>query len=533
VALRKRVVALVMPLAAVASLGAAGRDLSLVEAVKSANTAAVRTLLAKPGAVDTAEPDGTTALHYAVYRDDLATADLLIGAGARVGAANSYGVTPLALACENGSTAMIERLLAAGADANSASPAGETVLMTASRTGRVDAVRVLLAHGAKVNEHEASHGQTALMWAAAANNADVVRALIDAGAEVNAHALGTQVNQAVRRRKGAPPERPKATFTALFYAVRAGHLQSTALLIAGGAKVNEVLPDGNTALMEALLNANWEVADALLDAGADPKVDQIGWSPLHQLAISRRPNNHGGTTGPKSKGTLDSLGVIRKLAAHGADVNARMTKDINTGQRNKFFRIGATPFLLAAKTCDYQQMRLLADLGADPKATNDVGDTALMVAAGLNMWNPSEDAGTDEDCLEAVKLAHALGNDVNARNEWDETALIGAAVRGAVPIVDYLVDHGADLLATSKRGWNAWGVAHGIFYSNHVVNQPAAEARLGEILAARGVATDALEIDLSHCVGCDIGNRRVEDDQRYKPAAGKTSPTAQRQQERK
>ena len=64
------------------------------------------------------KPDGTTALHWASYRDDGESADLLIRAGAKVNAANDLGATPLWTASVNGSPAMVRRLLAAGADPN-------------------------------------------------------------------------------------------------------------------------------------------------------------------------------------------------------------------------------------------------------------------------------------------------------------------------------------------------------------------------------------------------------------------------------
>ena len=57
--------------------------------------------------VNAAEADGTTALHWASYRDDLESAELLIRAGASVNAANDLGATPLWAASQNGSEAMV------------------------------------------------------------------------------------------------------------------------------------------------------------------------------------------------------------------------------------------------------------------------------------------------------------------------------------------------------------------------------------------------------------------------------------------
>ena len=110
----------------------------------------LRALVQKKADVNAAEADGTTALHWASYRDDLESAELLIRAGAKVNAANDLGATPLWTASLNGSAAMVRRLLQAGADPNLALLLGETPVMVASRSGNPDVVEQLLAKGANV-----------------------------------------------------------------------------------------------------------------------------------------------------------------------------------------------------------------------------------------------------------------------------------------------------------------------------------------------------------------------------------------------
>ena len=56
--------------------------------------------------VNAAQPDGMTALHWAIYRDDEVTAGLLLRAGAAAATATRYGVTPLSLACTNGNVSL-------------------------------------------------------------------------------------------------------------------------------------------------------------------------------------------------------------------------------------------------------------------------------------------------------------------------------------------------------------------------------------------------------------------------------------------
>ena len=474
----KRVVGCWLALLLAISTGAAAEgELPLVAAVKASDRAAVLALLEQRIDVNEAEVDGMTALHWAVHRDDLDTAALLIEAGARVEAANRYGVTPLLLACTSGSAALVDTLLAAGTDPNTVFSAGETALMTAARAGKTAAVGSLLAHGANVDARESRRGQTALMWAAAEGHAATGRALVDGGADIDARSTGG--------------------FTALLFAVRQGNLPMVRVLLELGADPNEgftgdvatpstkgifprprrarpegagrAAPGPTSALVLAVMNAHFEIAGVLLDAGdggADPNAAAQGWTALHEITWVRRPNLAYNPPGPRATGNLESLDLVRKLVAHGADVNARMTREPRNGYRNALRRIGATPFMLAAKTADLPLMRLLVELGADPLLRNEENSTPLMVAAGVGVFGPPEDPGTESEVLDAVTLALELGGDVNSVDDNGETAMHGAAYRGLNTVVQFLVDHGADVEVWNQensRGWTPLAIAEGIF----------------------------------------------------------------------
>jgi uncharacterized protein len=446
-------------------------DATLVDAVKSGDAAAVRALLQAKADGNSAEADGTTALHWAVRRGDLATVDLLLKAGAKASTANRYGVTPLYLASANGDAVTVARLLDAGADPNTSLPDGETVLMTAARTGDVAVIKALVARGVNVRARERRRGQDALMWAASENNAAAVTALIEAGADRDSRSHG-------------------GAFTPFLFAVRGGHLDSSRALLDAGVDVNQPLSDGTSPLVLAVMNAHYELAGLLLERGANPNADAQGWTALHQIAWSRRHNAGFNLPGPVQTGNLDSLELVRQLVKRGANVNARTTKEPRDGNRNMLNRLGSTAFLMAAKNDDVPMMRVLLEVGADPSLTTNRGTTALMVAAGVGIWAPGENPGTHEEALAAMKLALEVGGgDVNDVDMDGETALHGAIYRGGnIAAIQFLIDKGAKLDVRNAKGWIPLTVADGVEYTPAVLKRyPEAAALLRKTMRDRGL----------------------------------------------
>ena len=476
------------PLAA-AAVAAAPAEPPLVEALKAGDLQAAFALLRAGADPDIAGPDGTTALHWAAYRDDADAADRLLRAGAAPGAANRYGVTPLALAAAGGYGAVVERLLAAGADPHAATPGSETALMSAARAGGVRAVAALLARGADPNAVEATRGQTALMWAAGEGHDEVVRRLLAAGADLHARSHAPAAAEAARGAGTYTRRVPRLdSFTPLLFAVRAGRTAAVRALLAAGADPNEAAPDGTSALVMAAANAHWALGALLLEAGADPNAAAQGWPALHQV-VRTRNLNIGFFPHPEPTGTMSSLEFATRLIAHGADVNARITQPIVDGFRGFWTQTGATPLLAAAKGADADMMRLLAAHGADATLTNDRGTTPLMAAAGVEMFNPDEDSGTNAEALEALDVALALGGDVNAANRDGDTALHGAAWRGANAIILRLVDEGAELHVENERGFTPLRIANGE-EEGRVANinvRPWTVALLQKLLQERGL----------------------------------------------
>jgi uncharacterized protein len=445
-----------------------------VSRLPNRRSALLLVVIAAGAALRAQSTDVMTPMHQAVQANDLTAVRALLADGATakttVNAVTRYGVTPLTLAAINGDAAIVGHLLRAGANPNAAMPDGETVLMTAARTGRADVIEALVKAGADVHAREGAKGQTALMWAAADDNADAIKALVAVGAKLD--------------------DRSKGGFTPYLFAVRGGHLAAVRALLELGVNVDEALPDGTSALLVAVINAHYEVAAALLDRGADPNADAQGWTALHQIAWSRRHNAGFNLPGPVATGSLDSLELVRRLVAKGANVNARQKKEPRDGNRNMLNRIGSTPFLSAAKLDDVPLMKVLLELGADPAIPTEQGTTALMVAAGVGIWAPGENPGTHEEALAAVKLAlEAGGGSVNDVDKNGETALHGAVYRGgAIPVIQYLADHGAKLDVRNKKGWLPVTAADGVEYTPAVLKRyPEAAALLRKLMKERGL----------------------------------------------
>jgi ankyrin repeat protein len=443
-----------------ATLAAASPDTRLAQAAKRGDRAAVQALVNARVDVNAPDLDGATAVHWAAENDDLALMELLIGAGARVDATNRLGVTPITLAARNGSAPMLDRLLRAGVDPNTAAGQGETALMTAARTGRADAVRALLDWGADANAVEQWRGQTPLMWTVAEGHAAAAGALIDYGADVNA-----------RSTVGNSP---------LFFAVRRGDKPLVDLLLRSGADVRRPTRDGMSPLVVAITNAHWDLATWLLDKGADPNSGAPNGTPLHSAIRVRNPDM---VALPEPAPAGDSLDFIRALIAHGADLNAPLTR----GQTSTFLNLtGATPFLLAAHSVDVPLMKLLVERGADPRITTKDKSTALMAAAGLGYDEGRHAAWTEPQSLAAVRLALDLGGDVNAVDDNGNTALHGAAFTGANSVVRLLVEKGARLDARNKLGYLPVTIAEGIHIAALLKYRPETAVLMRELMGQRG-----------------------------------------------
>jgi ankyrin repeat protein len=442
---------------------AAGSDAA--DAAQRKDAVALRTLLSRRVNVNTPQADGTTALHWAVHYNDAETVQMLLRAGANPSVMNRFGASPLSEAALSGNAAVVKALLEAGADATASSTLdGETVLMTAARSGNLEAVRLLLDRGADVNARERYKGQTALMWAAAERHAPVVKLLLERGADWKVRSFDRETRPPKLSAASSISPIPRGGFTALMFAAREGDLESVRVMLDAGVDIDYGDVDNVTPLVAAIMNKQYTLAKFLIDRDANVDVVDAGGRTALYAAIDIRNEDWTAMPNRTTDDPLPAFEVVKAIVEKGAALDVPLTRPLTVRSGMDFgdntLGAGATPLMRAARAGDHQVIRLLLEKGANAKAVTKQGNNALMFAGGIG-YRDKNTRGAESDALESVKVLMAAGLDLNQTNTTGENVLHGAALRGADTIVQFLIDQGMDVNATSKQGYTPLDVALG------------------------------------------------------------------------
>lgn len=475
-------------------------DSRLPDAVKRGDKDAVVALLRAHTPVDSPSGDGSTALHWAAYQDDVALAELLLASHANVSAVTrDNAITPLLIACQNGSASMIELLLKHGADANQPNALGTTPLMMASASGSVGAVKALLAHGAKVDLREHVHEQTALMFAANLDRGEVIRTLIASGADPNAASklvtlpkmdfrsltgdktLGKNTKAADIAKSPAPGQhepideklastngKPDGIAQAASPSASAQHPGKEADKQAADAaeivkkmyrEHGAKMMGGMTPLLYAARQGNLAAALALVEGGA--KIDQVSGSEHTTPLVLAIANGH--------------LDLARMLVEHGANVN--LANDM--GVTPLFATVDVKwvphewspePIIAQEKTSYLELMKLLLAHGADPNARLGRQVWSRVMSENRNWTDPAGATAfwraAQADDVDAMKLLKEGGADPNIPSKNNTTPLMVAAGLGwaanysttaptRMAAVQYCLSLGADVTKADDLGYTA------------------------------------------------------------------------------
>jgi uncharacterized protein len=345
------VICMAVFLSFIAGIGLGAGPSEIATAAERGDRAAVRELIAQKADVNAAQPDGATALHWAVYRNDTEMIDGLLDAGAKVNVTNRNGISPLYMASLYGNPAVISQLLKRGADAKAKGPNGETMLMLASRNGNPDVVKMLLTAGAEVNEKEPIRGTTALMWAVEQKHPAAVKVLLEGGADFKA-----------RSGNAGNPRNYMASSGANSNAGEQTAKMRLCVAANGGPSVEEQIRLGNTSLSDT-----------------EGPCGIYGRNAVGRGAPAAGGNRGGaGGRGAPAEAARGAASVPTVEAAVAPDENAEddgpVAGLVGTGGG------GLTALILAARENDLESARLLVAAGADVNETSNAGWTALLIA---------------------------------------------------------------------------------------------------------------------------------------------------------
>jgi uncharacterized protein len=466
-----------------AAVSAASLDTRLADAAMNGDRGAVVTLLRAKADVNAAQGDGTTALHWAAYKDDLEMAKALLAAGANVKAATREGgITPFYMACANGDVSMIDAMLKAGADANSSKSNGTTVLMAAAGAGNADAVKLLLDHGADVNVKEASHGQTAVMFAAALGRDAVIRLLAAHHADLNVATSSRKLERVRFDQDGNVVEDRPGGRGGPGAAGEQEQLDSFAHAIGLESAVYAVdVAAGDAAALNVFAKAaGFKSAEYLRDLKRAPGARAGDVAARGPRKVG--PDVAGGMTSLIYASREGYLSAVKALVESGADINQISADKMS-------------PMLEAIINGHLDIAKYLLEKGADPNLVSLSGLTALYAVIDVQWapkaWFPQPSVDQEKvGYLDLMKELIDKGANVNAQvgekpwfrsftNDYTwvdpagATSFWRAAQSGDIAAMKLLVGHGADPKLANKAGETPLHAAAGIGFAwNWTVRAP-------------------------------------------------------------
>jgi len=499
---RLLVICIAVVLSFIAGIGLGAEPSEIARAAERGDRAVVRQLIAQKADVNAAQPDGATALHWAIYRNDTEMIDALLAAGAKVNVTNRNGISPLYMASLYGNPVVINQLLKRGADAKAKGPNGETMLMLASRNGNPDAVKSLIAAGADVNAKEPIRGTTALMWAVEQKHPAAVKALLAGGADFNARSGDAGNPRNYMASSGASNNAGEQTAKMRLCVAANGGPSVEEQIRLGGTSINDkegpCADYGKNAVGRGVGGAT---SRGTPDAGARRGGGQQARGGVPAVEAAVTPDDNAEDDGPVAGlvGTGGGGLTALILAARENDLeSAKLLVDAGADV-NETSNSGWTPLLIATNNRNYILGKFLVERGADVDKANSTAFTPLYLATD----NRNIEGGDypvpkpDMDHLEFIKILLDRGANTNAAvngntetrtiftMQWfyeaGATPFVRAAQSSDTALMKLLLKYGADSKAVTKNGDNALHAAGGVGWVDGVTYEWSKEENVEAI----------------------------------------------------
>ncbi|KAF3077352.1 Ankyrin-3 [Trichoderma lentiforme] len=324
-------------------------DTPLHLAARQGKADVVQKLLIQGAIIEAKDKYGGTPLYDAVYGGKEDTAKLLLDKGAKIEAPRNNGHTILHTMAAEGRADMVKFLLGRGAKIEVRTNDDETPLGLAIKHNKTDVAKLLLSRGANINARRTRNGWTELHYMAKGGKIDGTKFLLDQGANIEAKTnqgntplfLAIQNNETdvakllLKRGANIEARRTKNGWTDLHTVASKGNMDAAKFLLDHGAKIEAKTNGGSTPLGLAIANRKTNMANLLLNRGAniDARQNKEGSTELHIMAYKGKADmvkfllDHGAKIAAKKKNgdtplaraiANENANVVKLLRARGA-----------------------------------------------------------------------------------------------------------------------------------------------------------------------------------------------------------------------